>query len=359
MDYENSLSKKHKNKELFAIDVFKFICAILVVIIHVSPFKELNEQLYFFLNNVCTRIAVPFFFVCTGYFIFRKFEIYNIDYNKLKKVMIKMISLYFLWVIIYIPVQIYDFSQSNASEADIKKYLFQVFFNRGYYQFWYLRALFVALIIISILFYFKVSLKKIFLLSFILFFIGLFETSYQKILGYIGFVPNSLIKLIDKIMELIGTTRNGSCFALLFVVIGIIFAWYPIKIKPLKALIFTVITFLLMTGEIFLVANLKLQTRYDKFLLMPLVIFFLFSMLLNIKTKKYAIGLILRKLSMWIYFLHYMIYKIVVFINKAYFHVTMKSYTLFFIVIIVTLLLSIILTTLSNTKHFKWLNKLI
>lgn len=347
-----------KTNYVFA-DIFKFICSLLVLMLHVSPFKELDDRIGFFFTNVLARIAVPFFFVCTGYFLFKRFNKNNIDFVKLRKTIIKTISLYFLWVILYLPIELRGFIESDDLSKDIKEYLFSIFLGKGYYQFWYLRALFVALIVIWLLMYFKVPFKKIFILSSVLFFIGLFETSYKKFLGVFDFIPDTFFERLDDFYKIIGTTRNGCCFAFLFVMIGILIAWYPIKFKKSVSAILCIVSFVLMTFEAFFEEHFELQTRNDKYLLLPFVIYFLFNAVISVKSKNASIGLTFRKLSMWIYFLHFLIYKVFVKIGNNVFDIKFKSYVLFALVLITTILCSIILNKLSQLKNFKWLNKLI
>lgn len=55
-----------------SIAVFRYIYAVLVVAIHTDPFYEINEQLGYMVYAVLSGIAVPFFFVTSGYFYIHK-----------------------------------------------------------------------------------------------------------------------------------------------------------------------------------------------------------------------------------------------------------------------------------------------
>ena len=57
-----------------SIDIFRLICSIMVIMIHVSPFIEINESIGFFFSTIFPRIAVPFFFAVSGYFYHKKLE---------------------------------------------------------------------------------------------------------------------------------------------------------------------------------------------------------------------------------------------------------------------------------------------
>lgn len=52
-----------------AIDIFKFIAAILVITIHTEPLLSISETANFIQVHYIARVAVPFFIVCTGFFI--------------------------------------------------------------------------------------------------------------------------------------------------------------------------------------------------------------------------------------------------------------------------------------------------
>ena len=51
------------NKRNTAIDLAKYVAAILVIGIHTSPFKEISANVDFFFCHLLCRLAVPFFAV--------------------------------------------------------------------------------------------------------------------------------------------------------------------------------------------------------------------------------------------------------------------------------------------------------
>ena len=83
-----------------AVDAFKFIAAIMVVMIHTSPFIEFG-YLDYYISCLC-RIAVPFFFTFSS-FIFYKKKKGITDYVK------RMLVLYACWFVIELPFIINDF----------------------------------------------------------------------------------------------------------------------------------------------------------------------------------------------------------------------------------------------------------
>lgn len=51
-----------------SIDIFRLICSIMVLMIHIHPFEEINSKIVFFLANIFPWIAVPFFFCVSEYY---------------------------------------------------------------------------------------------------------------------------------------------------------------------------------------------------------------------------------------------------------------------------------------------------
>ena len=89
-----------EKRDYAAVDLFKMVCAILVMMIHTKPFENI-----FWLDagiGMITRFAVPFFFTTAGYFVFKK-----IDNNpeKRKKIigqyLFRLLRFYFIWFIVF------------------------------------------------------------------------------------------------------------------------------------------------------------------------------------------------------------------------------------------------------------------
>ena len=60
-----------KNGNLQMVDLMKFILAILVITIHSSPLTGSYEYI---LTGIIARIAVPFFFISSGYILYTKLQ---------------------------------------------------------------------------------------------------------------------------------------------------------------------------------------------------------------------------------------------------------------------------------------------
>ena len=54
------------------IDIMRIIASLLVIAIHTDPLTSFNPQLNFLITRVFGRLAVPFFFMTTAYFLFNQ-----------------------------------------------------------------------------------------------------------------------------------------------------------------------------------------------------------------------------------------------------------------------------------------------
>ena len=75
----------------YTVDLFKFFASLLIIGIHTSPFSDVNENVYFFVVHVFCRLAVPFFAVCSGFFLAKtnvinaKLKMHKIAHSKCTK----------------------------------------------------------------------------------------------------------------------------------------------------------------------------------------------------------------------------------------------------------------------------------
>ena len=63
-----------KKVNYFAIDIAKYISALLVVCIHTFPLLDVSEPANTFLIQAVCRIAVPFFFAVSSFLFFSKIK---------------------------------------------------------------------------------------------------------------------------------------------------------------------------------------------------------------------------------------------------------------------------------------------
>jgi surface polysaccharide O-acyltransferase-like enzyme len=336
-----------------AVDVMKFICAIFVVIIHAPPLLSYNETANFILVEIIARIAVPFFFVCAGYFFFRKINIQNgkieiniKNFKPLKKFIKHLLTIYAFWTVFYLIwwVSLW-YNGGYLTLANMKGYVFSIFLSGSYYHLWYIVALIYGMVFTFFLLR-NVKVKLVIVMAAIFYLIGTYTYSYTWITS-----DNYLIDLFIKFYGFLGSISVGLFRAFPYLIMGLVFSKYKIKIPlPLSAIL-SVICFLLMGLEVWFLKSSGNSSRFSYVLLTGVTLFFIFNTVSKIKLKYKPLYPLLRKLSSIIYFVHPMFININGLILLHYFN-NKNSAILFISVLVCVILFSAGLIKLSQVKNF-------
>ena len=166
----------HRGQQYASIDLARFFCALLVVAIHVRPLSTYTELGNFLLDKGLCRIAVPFFFLVSGFFWARK----PTTLKSLGSFLWRIALLYGLWTAIYYPVVL--------ESQDMTGYWRRVFLSGSYYHLWYYPAMFVAAILTWL--FFRKRGGAAVLLALVCYFIGCMGESYY------GFFANN-VKIVE------------------------------------------------------------------------------------------------------------------------------------------------------------------
>lgn len=284
----------NKNKTYTGIDIFRMIAALLVIAIHTSPLSSINETADFILTRFFARIAVPFFFVTSGYFLITR---YSRNADKLFKFIKKTALIYVAAIVIYLPINIYNnyFDMENLLPNIIK----DIVFDGTLYHLWYLPASIIGAAIAWILIK-RVSYKTAFTIGAFLYLIGLLGDSYYGISENISILKG----FYDLIFQVSDYTRNGLFFAPIFFIIGGFLADSRKIISLSKCACGFLISFIFMFSEAMVLHNLDLQRHDSMYIFLPVATFYLFNFLLHFKGKQIKF---LRTSSLMIYIIHPMI----------------------------------------------------
>lgn len=162
-------------RRINSIDVVRLLCAVLVVAIHtqaITWFPELQSGNI----QILTRIAVPFFFCTSGYFLQKKYCANGSA--AIIKALASTIRLYIFLSAVYFAI---IFLQNPSLLYGSKKWMVMDFlFNGSYYHLWYLVGVIYAFATIYIACRLKFA-RFLFPLSTILYIIGLLGTSYYAL----------------------------------------------------------------------------------------------------------------------------------------------------------------------------------
>ena len=93
-----------------ALDHFRLLAALLVICNHTSPLDSLSPEADFWLTRVLARVAVPFFFMVSGYFLARK------NWAHTGRFLKRTALIYAAAVVIYLPLNWYNGGFSSPGE---------------------------------------------------------------------------------------------------------------------------------------------------------------------------------------------------------------------------------------------------
>ena len=339
------------------VDLVKFIAALLVVAIHISPVASYGKEIDFFLRNYFARIAVPYFFVASGFFLFGKISFSAFDKQVVFSYIKRIFRMYVIWTAIYTPWilknKIFASKQGIfAATADfIREFIFV-----GFWQFWYLNALIVATLIIAVCLQFKVSLKNIIVLAGMLYVVGLIPETYTLFLDPIRNVE-PIWHILKIIQTVITTTRNGVFDGFLFVSIGMIIAHGTVKISFRKASVGFLFSMALLLIEAIVLEYHHWAKDYNMYLFLVPSAVFLFYMSITIPIKSRPLYKNLRELSVLVFCLHTFINPFVSTGLEIFFKVN-NSLVRYTGTVCLTLIVSGCIICLSKGERFKWLKSL-
>lgn len=283
------------------MDKFRILCAIFIIAIHTYPFVTVNQNLEIIFTHIICRVGVPFFLMVTGYFVLPK-AISNkqklVEYTK------KILKMYILCILLYLPINIYSGNISNSILEIIK----DIFINGTFYHLWYFPALILGIWIVYYLIK-KLNKKTIVTILLVLYIIGLFGDSYYKLGNSINFVSS----LYNVIFSIFDYTRNGLFYTPIFLYLGYDFNTRKLNIK--NSLILFIISLILMIIEGLIVNYYHIQKHDSMYIMLIPVMIFLFSLILNTSTSN---NKKLRNLSTIIYIIHPLIIVLVRLLSKVF-----------------------------------------
>ncbi|WP_169081516.1 acyltransferase family protein [Paenibacillus sp. PL91] len=278
------------------LDILKFIVAILVIANHTGPMHAYNANADYLISGILTRIAVPIFFMTSGFFFFRKWTgVHTNDSKAWLGYMKKIGVLYVIAILLYIPLNLYTgyFKESFTLYSFFK----DIVFDGTFYHLWYLPALMIGITITYFL-YRKMSLTALLAIVSLLYVIGLFGDSYYGLIeGVYG-----ITQFYDAMFFIFDYTRNGLFYAPIYLVLGAWAAKHPLQArKPIIYASLFLLSLGLMFAEAIMLKSLELP-RHDSMYIFALpATYFLFQWALLWKGQS---GRAFREWRVWIYILH-------------------------------------------------------
>ena len=280
---QNSLDQTAR-REYPAVDIIKFVCALLVVTIHIAPFTSFSGTLAENLNHdivlYWAQIAVPFFFSASGFFLFGKIDPQQVDYSVFKKFVFKNLRLWGLW--------------SIALVMGLTGHL------------WFMKSLAFSAILLALLFRLKASMKTMTALAVVFYIVGLLGNTYSEVLA-----PLQGNALFDKFAYaykyLFPNAQNGLFMGFPFMLLGGWVRKNSAKISPIPALLGFLGSMLVFFQESRFLKRLGWPSAYSVYVFLPFVVYFLLAFATSVRIKSRPIYPKLRAVSIVIYFSHQLV----------------------------------------------------
>lgn len=297
------------------LDVAKFISALLVVAIHCAPLIQISEPANFVLVQIFARLAVPFFFLTSGWLFFRKINPHKgwkdpENVKALGHYWKRIAKIYLVWSILYLPLVFLSWYQGGFDATTLVRFVRDFLCNGTYYHLWFLPALLLGVPFVYLLY---TTLKKRWMLwlSIALYLIGMMINVYGNVLLDVPFLG----RMIALYTSVFSTSRNGLFFAPVYLVMGIYAQNFlhggTYKKQSGLALL---ISFALYCGEAFLLRQCGIMHDLTSMYLMLVpTIFFLFIFLMQFSLPQSKWYPQLRAMSLLTYVSH--IYFIFILLN--------------------------------------------
>lgn len=308
------------------IDITKFVMAFLVVAIHTHPENGIENKLILDIINCIYSIAVPFFFVASGFFLYNKLKTQDYE-NQLIYIrgwINRIARLYIIWTIIYLPYAIIGFYKDDITLIKcIIVYLRNVLLvgeNFLSWPLWYLLAMIVVGCIYYVFIKFRINWKTTVLMAIFLVIGGI-------ILENEGWgIYFTLFK----------TTKNGLFVGFPYMVLGFSIAKYGI-IKSKLFLLFFMLCFGVMSYFEITIAEYGLVYAF-------------FSFILNIELHDKADDRYLnaRTISLVVYLVHMIWVGMIVLLYPG-----LPSYWVFIITVALSLIAAFFVVNNKNSRIVK------
>lgn len=283
-------------KQYGALDLAKFIAAILIIALHTAPFSSYSEVLSYGLRGIVTVLAVPFFFITSGFLFFTKYNSLSQEEkpNYFKSYIKRLVIMYLLWSAVYFVFVVISWVQNGVTVMDVLQYIKRFFFEGSYSTIWFLPALITAVAVVYLLRK-RFSYMQIFCMAIPFYLIACLGSSYYGLSEKLPIV-SSFFNLYYAFFD---TVKNGLLFGFVYVALGGVFSEKQFERKPIKYFVLAGVFMCLMAVETVAQTYLNWSVRGvdTKLMLLPASVFiFLFVMSLNIKSGSAFIWM--RKLSL-------------------------------------------------------------
>lgn len=337
----------------------------LVVAIHVRPMSnaagsQIIDYLNYGIQHYLARVAVPFFFVCSGFLLYRKTSPGEFDSAVTGRYLVRLVRLYLIWTIIYFPFILPGITQDERGTAHaVLVFIKNSIVTGSVLHLWYFPALIFAVALISVLLLKKVDPLTILIISAVFYFFGLFAQSWFGFILPLEDAAPGIWKFLKLLQRVIITTRDGLFDAFFFVSMGMYIAYSDLHIKPKRAAMLFGLSMLALFFEVFLLQSAGYIREHDMYLFLGPAVFFLFCFLIGIQLPDHPAYKEMRVLSFLVYCIH---------VGVMWYAMPELTGSIdgpvpwycspFALTLTITLAVSLLIILLSKNRFFSWLKAL-
>jgi len=309
------------------IDIAKFLMSFCVIAIHAPEYLYPADRTYPFLFNYIIRLAVPFFFIASGYFMTEKMSGMKDEEKRsyLKSRSKKLFLIWLYWTAIYLPLSFWGYSHSEILWGN---YL-EAFALSGHFMYaqplWFIYSMAIITYIWALL-------------------IGWRHKEYYLVVIFAVITIASTFLSIDTSLKQFVTYVLGGGLPMFVGVIIYNSGWIKKYILPCCILI------LFISGCGMFYFHIPIGVTFGGA--------GLFILAHKLKISESINTLVLRKQSMWIYYIH-MYFIIATMVICRHFCFDLNKYAMLTIICAISWLATYCLVYLGKSNTFKKINILI
>ncbi len=339
-----------KNQENVSVDFAKLFFCSCILFLHAGAYHDVAYGDY--LQKTLLSLAVPFFFVTSGYFL--GVRIWTSGMEELGKIVFRyekrLLFPYIAFLILNSCFSAYDLYVSGESFnwTILRLVRAAIFYPPG--ALWYVWASLTGILILYILVK-KAGIRRTCAIGLICYCAGLLGNSYCFLLNGLG-----IQRMVDLYLKVAVSTRNGLFVGFPLILLGMMLAKYRQRFSEkkvnLSVVLVLLISIMLMFGEVAVVSARNAGYETAMLVSYPIIVSAVLILLLNISWSAVNTEsmVIFRKLSMDIYFVHRPILTCMRYIT-SWLEVEISHMNEFFILTILSLVVCMPVAVYQRNKY--------
>ena len=335
-----------QRKNLDAADVLKFLLSMLIVATHTSLFEGYITPL--------VRLAVPAFFMISGYFFFGKVNSY--DNMKQKKAYLKKsvghnLKLYLFWFILLLPLTFYVRGYHTMGVFGGAWHLVRdCLFGSTFQSSWYITALIMGFALVLFLSQ-KLPQHALVIIGIIFYIPSLLSSNYAFVLEYF----DSLKAIGESLSQIFLLPCRNFSVGILYIVMGKYLVEKNYEGKTKRYIITFLLAFSALVAEYLALRFSGVEIiETDCFIAVPFAAYYLCKVFLTLDISC-KFSQTLRKISTVSYCAHMAVFMVVGKCFKVFGLSDWQNVLHFVITLVLTQVLALVLIRLAENKKLKFL----